>query len=658
MAAQPPPYVEVDLGNYFTITYTELFKAHVLDVHLPNMLIGISASVEVPLVTILGRRIGASYAEIADFITVAALSRTVLDIPIGIIVEYVGVRNVMFFCLLLNIAASITGFHVVNSLTLFTFCVLSGLSLGGFFLARHIFVAGISSKKYRGLLMSILSGLLRWSHVIGPVASGLFATYLGDVKYSFVLSAVTSSVAFTTLAIATYSASYQQICEHSCTASLATSAMPTPLHSDEEAEHNGTNSGRPLAAFVSAAVPDGNDTYVPTPILLPAALAATTATSAGGASAPATTTTVAQHGGGAEGFAVNGGGTSSGVTGDYPIIIGAETSVLLPAHHNRAHYPIAITIANGGPVSPASAVVDKCGSVVSVTTVASLHPDMGASRVHHFGVLTLWSTFVDYWSVIWRLGLYVVFATAMRANRKLLISFAGMRASMTDAQVSYLMGFSFIFDAVLFPLGGLVMDLLGRQFAMVPVAVGLGAAFFFLPLATTELHLYMAASTFGVMDALGCGLLMTLTADRAPPRYGAPFFGIMRTLQDLGHVVGARGVSTLMRYAGFKACCWTLTATGFFTAAWGVYGVPRDNDVPVETPRLERAVLAEERRDRHKYRSPLQSSEEATPLMRPSAADAGAAASTSGRSSKLTSPPVARTTGVSYGATLPPRLHV
>jgi MFS family permease len=577
MSVAPPALVETDLGYYFTITYTELFKAHVLDVHLPNLLIGISASVEVPLVTILGRRINASYSDIADYITVSALSRTLLDIPIGIIVEYVGVRNVMFFCLLLNIVASIIGFHVVSGTTLFLFCLLSGLSLGGFFLARHIFVAGISSKKFRGLLMSILSGLLRWSHVIGPVASGLFATYWGDVKYSFVLSAISSGIAFVTLAIATYSPSYQHMCENSCLTSVETSVLPTPLLSDEEEteEGNGHRHFTPLAFSGTAVLmgdAPGSMTSLPP---ASASLMQRVAAGAGLSAAEASCTSA----------------TNMSVT-DRQRIVGAETSVTLPlltSHHLNCHPHPQPLHAHGS----ASSVPDCSYSAIS-TTIASLHPDMGASGVHHFRMLTLWSTFVDYWSVIWRLGIYVVFATAIRANRKLLISFAGMRASMTDAQVSYLMGFSFVFDALLFPLGGLVMDLLGRQFAMVPVAVGLGVVFFFLPFTTTKLHLYMAASAFGIVDSLGCGLLMTLTADRAPPRYGAPFFGIMRTLQDLGHVVGARGVSSLMRYAGFRACCWTLTATGFLTAAWGVYGVPRDTDVPAETPRLERAVLKEE----------------------------------------------------------------
>ncbi|KAK7196987.1 integral membrane transport protein [Novymonas esmeraldas] len=571
---QPQHY----LGNYFSTTYTELFKAHVLDVHLPNMLIGISASIEVPLVTILGRRIGASYSAIADFIAVAALCRTLLDIPLGVMVEYVGVRNVMFACLLLNIAASFVGLTVASSTTLFLFCMLSGISLGGFFLARHIFVAGISSKKYRGLLMAILSGLLRWSHVIGPIASGLFASYWGDVRYSFIMSATTSTIAFTTLAFATWSTRYQEVCEQSCATSHVCSAASTPHHSDVEED------GAADALL-----------YTATPLLPPPAVAAATTTSLSSASR-------------------SGRAGSTSDAASHRVIVGAETHVGIPPPHTHHHHHQLHFHSSGAGAEGAAAARSASCSVASLATVRSVHPDMGAAQAHHFHLSTIWSTFIDYWTVIWRLGLYIILATALRANRKLLVSFAGMRASMTDAQVSYLLGFSFIFDAILFPLGGLVMDLLGRQFAMVPVAVGLGSVFFFLPFCTSERQLYAAAAAFGIVDALGCGLIMTLTADRAPPRYGAPFFGIMRTVQDMGHVVGARGVSTLVRYAGFDVCCWTLGAFGLVTAAWGVYGVPRDTDTMPETPRLQHAaVVAQEQRLR-KHLSNSQSSEETVPL--------------------------------------------
>ncbi|KAG5510531.1 hypothetical protein JKF63_06828 [Porcisia hertigi] len=527
-------------GTRMCATYAKLFKAHVLDVHVPNVLVGISSSIEVPLVVILGRRIGASFSAIADYVTVAPMCRVLLDIPFGIVIEYVGVQNVMIFCLLLNVIASVIGLSVSNSASLFIFCVLSGSSLGGFFLARHIFVAGITSKKYRGLLMAILAGLLRWSHVIGPVASGLFAVHSGDIRYSFVLSAASSGMALMSLSFAMWSTRQKQVCEQSCPTSAVSSVDATPLCSAQ--------GGDPLNVVQHYPVGAVRDNVCAGTLLLP----------------QATASSMTRIGG-----TLNGSDTAH-----HGVIVGAETSVIVPPPHIEGFH-------NGYAKDD---VRTQSGRSCEVHTCAK------AKQGHYFHLETLWGTLVDYWSVIWRLGMYHVLLTALRGNRKLLITFAGMRASMTDAQVSYLLGFSFIFDAILFPLGGLVMDQCGRQFAMIPVAVGLGTVYMFLPLCTTKQQLLMVSSAFGIVDALGCGLIMTLTADRAPLRYGAPYFGVMRMVQDIGHAAGARGVSSLIHYAGFNVCCWILAAIGFFTAAWGFYGVPRETDTLPKTSRLDQAA--------------------------------------------------------------------
>lgn len=58
---------------------------YILDVHVPNILLGIGASIEVPMVTLLGRRLRASQSRIAMFVLISSLCRSALDIPFGII---------------------------------------------------------------------------------------------------------------------------------------------------------------------------------------------------------------------------------------------------------------------------------------------------------------------------------------------------------------------------------------------------------------------------------------------------------------------------------------------------------------------------------------------------------------------------------------------
>ncbi|EPY23588.1 drug resistance protein, partial [Strigomonas culicis] len=443
----------------YSISFTNLLKAHILDVHLPNILIGIGASIEVPLITTLGRRIGASSARIAHFVMISALFRSMMDIPYGIIVEYIGVRNVMLASLFLNVVACTMGLFIVDAMTLAAFCIMSGISLGGFFLSRHIFVAGITSKKYRGMLMAFLSGLLRWAHVIGPVMSGYIASRTGDVRNAFYLAVATSMCAFGTVTIASLSTTYQECCQHSCSSSCM------PSEDEERDEYNSDDMDDEKAAAVAA------------------------------------------------------------YQAKHPVVAGAEDcGAMLCAHPQHPHAHL-------------------------------VHPSLTQAEDHHFNFSILWKTCVRCWGDIWRLGIFCVLYTALRSNRKLMLAIAAMRHNLSDADLSYMISLSFSVDAVFFPLGGIVMDKLGRHIAVVPVSLAFGVVFIGLACANTNVELCLVAVAFGLADALGCGLMMTLTADRAPKKYGAPFFGIMRTIQDLGHVFGNGFSSLLLGRLSFPVVC-------------------------------------------------------------------------------------------------------
>lgn len=491
-----------------TITLAELLKAHVLDVHLPNILVGVTASIEVPLVTSVGRFLKLDHSQIANFVLLSAICRTALDIPFGIAVEFVGVRNTMLGSLALNAAAALMGAHIGGLVTFGVYCALSGISLGGFFLSRHIFVAGVSSKRYRGLLMSFLSGMLRWSHALGPLITGLVASQTGDTRNAFYIAAVSCSFAFLSIVVALYCPTTRQQCEHSCTTSCRSSVAVTPTPTDND-EHEG--------------------------------------------------------GGGFTMRASSGAGKGVAGDEDRPLV-----PPLAPLHSDPRflHDPC-----------------DDHGCQVG----AKVHPSLGPYEEHFFHPSALWYTVVDYWPVIWRFGVYVVALGALRSNRKLLLVFSAMEANMSDAQLSYLLSFSFAFDAMLFLLGGIIMDFVGRQLAMAPVAICLGLSFLLLTICHSPTELYVAAASFGIADAMGCGLVMTLTADRAPKLYGAPFFGIVRTLADLGHVVGAGGASFLIKRFGHRWTCLILAGMGLPTALWGVFCVPKDTE-PMETPRLQEAA--------------------------------------------------------------------
>eukprot|EP00796_Vickermania_ingenoplastis_P000629 gene629-348_t len=471
----------------------QVLAAHSLDVHLPNFLLSVAASLEMPLVTLLGRRFGLTNNYIAQLVALVALSRAIIDIPCGVLIEFIGLRRVMISSVLLNIAAALVGLHSTSSLSLLLFCVLSGSSLGCFFLARHVFVARVVAKRYRGTFMSTISGVMRWAHVLGPTVGGVVIQYTGDVR-----DALYVSVAATTIA----------------TLSLLVSFWPSAV----------------------------NDTIF-SPVQ-------------------------AQQGSFTPGAEAVSGSTPTTCQGTLPVPLATVS------YHSISHIHSQDQSSYGGLLHPplTSPVTWSCPAP-HCTRSFCLSGMLGTLRSHA--------------RTIFCLGVYVVLFTALRANRKLMIAFAGLHASLSDAHLTFLISFGFSVDAVLFPLGGIVIDRLGRQWAMVPVTVGLALTFLFLPFATTTWLLFAASGMFGLADSLGCGLIMTLVADRAPPKDSAPFFGIMRTLEDMGHVLGASGVGSALQQIGFAWTCWLLAVGGFGTAAWGVLLIPVDKDASDEEEQTE-----------------------------------------------------------------------
>lgn len=468
------PQSSYSAKTHFTLL--QVLAAHTFDVHLPNFLMSVGSSLEIPLATLLGRRYQLTNNEIAQLVALIALSRAIVDIPCGVLVEYVGLRYVMIASVLLNITAAVVGYYSTSPFSLVIFSILSGASLGCFFLSRHVFVARVVAKRYRGTYMSTISGVMRWAHVLGPTLGGVIIAYSGDVRNSLIVSMITGVLS---------------------TMSLLFSFWP---HHDE-----------------------GNVTiFSPT-------------------SARLRQSRLRQ-------LDQDDAGTPASAPEQFPLI-GSEKGE----------------------------TKKDVLSFLESPRESSWQCVANPSCNNAFCVSGMLQTFRQHACIIISLGIYVIMFTALRANRKLMMTFAGMQAELSDAHLTFLISFGFSIDAFLFPLGGLVMDYFGRQWAMVPSVVGFAVVFGLLPMAHTKNLLFAASGLFGVADSLGCGLIMTLVADRAPPRSSAPFFGIMRTLEDMGHVLGASGVGHALKVLGFSWTCYLLTFSGVFTALWGVLFIPRDH---------------------------------------------------------------------------------
>lgn len=523
------------------VTFLQIFTVHQFDVHTPNFLMSIASSVELPVVSLLGRHYGFTENRIARLVALVALSRAAIDIPFGVLVEYMGLRLCILFSVVLNVAAALQVFFFTSPAALTLFTIMNGASLGGFFLAQHVFVARVISRRYRGRFMAAMSGLMRWAHVTGPTLGGFVMTKTHDVRYILVVAAGAGVVATASL----LSSFWPQRAETNHTI-FSPVARPLPggerLTFPHEVDHSSSG----------AAVKDP-----PVAVVLPS-LSIVTPTLSKEISPPRSPCSLSST----ENVCL------ALLSHSDPSANASWKSVenLRRSANSASFDPVT---AESSPSVPAGAPTESAAFAVSGM--------VSIIRTHAKGIFFL--------------GVYVILITALRANRKLMLTFAGMKASLTDAQLTFLLSLGFSVDAVLFPLGGIIMDRCGRQWAMLPVTISLATTFGLLSFASTTPHLLLLSALFGLADSLGCGLILTLVADRAPPR-SAPFFGIMRMIEDLGHVLGAAAVGKAIEMVGFPATCWGLCCTGIFTALWGVIllatgnggsGTDREED-PVDAP--------------------------------------------------------------------------
>lgn len=181
-----------------------------------------------------------------------------------------------------------------------------------------------------------------------------------------------------------------------------------------------------------------------------------------------------------------------------------------------------------------------------------------------------------YGGLVVRVGVYAMNVIQLRQCRRLLLPLAAINAGMRPSIVGLIVSTSFAIDATLFFLGGMVMDRFGRKFSAIPTSVNLGVSFFILGQAQTTFSLFVAAIAFGIGDALGSGLLLTLNADHVPKKAGPEFMGILRTVQDSGQLFGPLLAGWISEGFSLQAACNFFGVLGVVNAVWAVLMLPTD----------------------------------------------------------------------------------
>ncbi|KAH8604980.1 putative Major Facilitator Superfamily [Trypanosoma vivax] len=482
----------------------------ILDVQLANAFMGVSTAVVVPIVTMVGRQLGFEQHVIANYVSLVGVSRVLTDLPTGILVDYVRLRPIIFGSVLVYMSACALVLWFELSSISLALFCVLSGSMNGVFFLARHIYVAKVSKA-------------EYRGTIMSFLSGVlrWAHTLGPLLLGAIASVQGSARYF--FIVPFFSAMLASLCFFvQCSPTgLGASSSPSTERETGKALANSVEGRSRKSSYGDFERDEMRWERV--------GLISVASVPAGGIPVQGDNTLLPSYGGV---------GLHAPVTGR-------------PERSNDGNDKNSIIVEVPNVTDPAQC--SENGTVFPIVVLAAL---------------------AEQWCVTWRLGLYIILLVTLRANRKLLLTFAAMRLGFTDLQLSFLLSLSFSFDACLFPLGGIIIDNCSRRVARVPVVLSLGAAFLLLSMFSSPRWLHVMGAVFGIADALGCGLVMTLVADYNQQRFSGLFFGIMRAVQDVGHVVSSVAVSAMIQRFDVTTCCYVWSAMGVVTAAWGYYGVP------------------------------------------------------------------------------------
>ena len=146
----------------------------------------------------------------------------------------------------------------------------------------------------------------------------------------------------------------------------------------------------------------------------------------------------------------------------------------------------------------------------------------------------------------------------------------GLQAAEIGLIVSLMSGL----DMSLFYPTGMIMDRLGRKWAIVPSFSIQSIGLVLVAAATGPLGLLLAGLVIGFGNGLGAGTMMTLGADLAPPGAREEFLGVWRLIGDSGATVGPLAVGAVADILVLPAAALVVAGVGVLASLIFALAVP------------------------------------------------------------------------------------
>lgn len=142
-------------------------------------------------------------------------------------------------------------------------------------------------------------------------------------------------------------------------------------------------------------------------------------------------------------------------------------------------------------------------------------------------------------------GITVFSLGLLRSSQQLVIPLWGDHLGLDVAQIGLIIGLASALDMILFYPAGIIMDKMGRKWAVLPCLIFMSISFGLLPLSTSFAGLLVVALLNGFGNGIGSGIVMTMGSDYAPKNATMSFLGVWFMISGAGSLIGPEGVGAI-----------------------------------------------------------------------------------------------------------------
>jgi MFS family permease len=214
--------------------------------------------------------------------------------------------------------------------------------------------------------------------------------------------------------------------------------------------------------------------------------------------------------------------------------------------------------------------------VVALITVILYMPDTGIPPASPTsGRQQIVTTIRTHFRVFSTAGVGQIFAQMLRSGTLVIVPLYAERVLGLGVQdIGLIMSLGAAMDVVMFLPAGIVMDRVGRKYAIVPSFIIQAVGMALIPFTSGFGGLVFASALIGFANGLSSGTMMTVGSDLAPTNTRGEFLGVWRLIGDIGSSGGPIAVGAVAGALALPASALVMTGIGFLAAWTFAFHVP------------------------------------------------------------------------------------